>query len=77
MRSLWRILALQWLGGEASESLTGESEILELLMSDEHAARTQVYDVQPAAGISHQAMSRNAEHWPDPEIVVEQERGNR
>ena len=28
MRSLWRILALQWLGGEASEALTGDSTIL-------------------------------------------------
>jgi hypothetical protein len=29
MRSLWRILALQWLRGDASEALTGESAILE------------------------------------------------
>jgi hypothetical protein len=25
MRSLWRVLALQWLGGEGSEALTGDS----------------------------------------------------
>ena len=29
MRSLWRILALQWLGGDGSEALTGDSAILE------------------------------------------------
>jgi hypothetical protein len=29
MRSLWRILALQWLRGDASEALTGDSAILE------------------------------------------------
>ena len=29
MRSLWRILALQWLGGDGTEALTGDSTILE------------------------------------------------
>jgi hypothetical protein len=29
MRSLWRILAMQWLGGEGSEALTADSAILE------------------------------------------------
>jgi hypothetical protein len=29
MRSLWRILAVQWLGGDGSEALTGDSTILE------------------------------------------------
>ena len=29
MRSLWRMLALQWLGGDGSEALTGDSAILE------------------------------------------------
>ena len=29
MRSLWRILALQWLGGDGSEALTADSDILE------------------------------------------------
>jgi hypothetical protein len=29
MRSLWRILALQWLRGDGSEALTGDSTILE------------------------------------------------
>lgn len=29
MRSLWRILALQWLGGEGSEALAGDSATLE------------------------------------------------
>ncbi len=29
MRSLWRILALQWLGGGGSEALTEDSTILE------------------------------------------------
>ena len=34
MRSLWRILALQWLGGDGTEALTGDSTILEGLPYD-------------------------------------------
>ena len=30
MRSLWRVLALQWLGGDGSEALTGDSTVLDL-----------------------------------------------
>ena len=29
MRSLWRILALRWLGGDGSDALTADSAILE------------------------------------------------
>jgi len=32
MRSLWRILALRWLGGDGSEALTGDAAILEGLL---------------------------------------------
>ena len=34
MRSLWRILALEWLGGDGTEALTGDSTILEGLPYD-------------------------------------------
>ncbi len=39
MRSLWRILALQWLGGDGSEALTADLAILEgvYLKSSENA----------------------------------------
>jgi len=32
MRSLWRMLALQWLGGEGSEALTDDSAVFDILM---------------------------------------------
>jgi hypothetical protein len=31
MRSLWRLMALQWLGGEGSEALAGDSVLPDLL----------------------------------------------
>ncbi len=73
MRSLWRILALQWLGGGGSEALTGDSKILEMSMFDQHARATHTFDVQRASGNSHQAMiSRGAERRPDPETASEE-----
>jgi hypothetical protein len=56
MRSLWRMLALQWLGGEGSEALTGDSTVLDMLLFGEHARAAQAFDVQRRAGVSHQAM---------------------
>jgi hypothetical protein len=35
MHSLWRLMALRWLGGEGSEALTGDSALLDLLPSAE------------------------------------------
>ena len=73
MRSLWRILALQWLGGEGSEALTGDSTVLESLMFGEHARATPAFDVRRAPEVSHQAMM-----WPgvecrsDPETASEE-----
>ena len=54
MRSLWRILALQWLGGEGSEALTGDSAILEGLLED--ARTTDAFDVRREPQVSRQAM---------------------
>jgi hypothetical protein len=56
MRSLWRILALQWLGGEGSEALTGDSTILEGLLDDVSARRPRAFDVRPEAQASRQVM---------------------
>ena len=46
MRSLWRILALQWLGGEGSEALTGDSALLDILMMREHERTIYAFDVR-------------------------------
>ena len=56
MRSLWRNLALQWLGGDASEALTGDSTVLEALLNGDAEGPAAVFDVQREPGVSHQAM---------------------
>jgi hypothetical protein len=33
MRSLWRLMALRWLGGEGSEALAGDSALIDFLPS--------------------------------------------
>lgn len=61
MRSLWRMLALRWLGGNGSEGLAGGSTILEAVMSGEHMRAAAVFDVRREPGVSHRAMMS-----PDP-----------
>jgi hypothetical protein len=56
MRSLWRRLALQWLGGEGSAALTEESAVLDMIFA-EPARATQVFDVERTAGASHRTVS--------------------
>ena len=54
MRSLWRILALEWLGGEGSQALTEDSTILEGLLGDE--APVRAFDVRREPQASRRAM---------------------
>jgi hypothetical protein len=55
MRSLWRRLALQWLGGEGSAALTEDSAVLDMIFADQPRA-VDSFDVQRVGGVSHQAM---------------------
>jgi hypothetical protein len=56
MRSLWRDLALQWLGGEASDTLAAEISFLDRFpLAAEPGA--PVFLVE-RAGVSYQAMLR-------------------
>lgn len=67
MRSLWRVLALQWLGGAGSEALEGESTVLELMFGEPAGAMPQGFDVRREPGVSHRAMmSPSAGHRSDP-----------
>ena len=73
MRSLWRILALQWLGGKGSEALIDDSTVLESLMFGAHARAMQVFDVCQAPEVSHHAMmSPGAERKSAPETASEE-----
>ncbi len=72
MRSLWRTLALQWLGGDGSEGLTGDSTVLESLRLSEPAETAPAFDVRGEIGVSHQAMlSTGGARRPDPEYSLE------
>jgi hypothetical protein len=72
MRSLWRILALQWLGGQGSEALAEDSAVLETLLSlGERVQRSPAFDVRRAPGVSHRVMmAQVAEGRQDPEIAT-------
>jgi hypothetical protein len=71
MRSLWRRLALQWLGGDGSGALSQDTTALEMLLSDEKPP--QVFDVRRVPGVSYDAMmSSGIESRADPQIASEE-----
>lgn len=55
MRSLWRMIAARWLGGQASETLTGDAVLVELLTAADGNARPAIL-VSRQDAVSHQAM---------------------
>jgi hypothetical protein len=68
---------LQWLGGDGSEALTGDTPVLDLLMFGEHTRAMQAFDVHRAAGVSHQAlMSPRPVRRMDPGIAIGEEGRN-
>jgi hypothetical protein len=71
MRSLWRTLALQWLGGEGSEALTADSVILDMVFGED--VRTMhAFDVQRAAVSHHAILSASADQRPDAEAALDE-----
>jgi hypothetical protein len=73
MRSLWRILALQWLGGDGSEGLAGDSTVLESIIRGEHAQLTPAFSVRRDAGVSHRAMMAPVSgNGSEPEITTDE-----
>jgi hypothetical protein len=71
MRSLWRILALRWLGGDGSEALTGDSAILEGLLGE--GRPIGAFDVRREPQVSRQAiMVMGPEPRSDPQIATEE-----
>jgi hypothetical protein len=55
MRSLWRIMALRWLGGQASHGLTGDVALLDLFMAADPLV-TAGFRVRRESEVSHRAM---------------------
>jgi hypothetical protein len=52
MHSLWRTLALQWLGGDGSEALTGDSAVLEGLVLGSNERPVRTFDVRREPQVS-------------------------
>ncbi len=55
MRSLWRMIAARWLGGQASDALTGDAVLLDLLTPGD-ASASPPFAVHRRSGVSHRAM---------------------
>jgi len=72
MRSLWRMIALQWLGGEGSEALSGDWTLLDLLMARETGRAPQSFEVTRRSEVSHHAMmSPQDQNPPTLEPVID------
>ena len=61
MRSLWRMIATRWLGGEASEVLTGDAALLDLLMPGDGNVQP-AFLVRRQSEVSHGAMMSQQHH---------------
>jgi hypothetical protein len=55
MRSLWRMIAARWLGGQASDALTGDTALLDLLTPQDSDA-PPAFLVRRQTEVSHRAM---------------------
>ncbi|MGH7031121.1 MAG: hypothetical protein ACREE9_08470 [Stellaceae bacterium] len=77
MRSLWRMIASRWLGGQGSDGLTGDSALLDLLTIAEPGRAAPAFQVRRQSEISHRAMMSGQDHdraSPDP-VLEESSRG--
>ncbi len=70
VRSLWRMIAARWLGGQGSEVLTGDTGLLDLLTQG-NRSETMAVTVRRQSGVSHRAMmSRQEPADPNLETVT-------
>jgi hypothetical protein len=61
VRSLWRIIAARWLGGRASETLTGDTALLDLLTPPGGDA---AFAVRRQSAVSYRAMMSQQDPAP-------------
>jgi hypothetical protein len=64
MPSLWRIMAVRWLGGGASEALTGDVVLRDLLMPADPV--TTSFQVRRTSEVSHRATTLRHRAEPEP-----------
>ena len=71
MRSLWRMMAARWLGGEVSEALTGVTGLFDTIMQT-GAQLEATFLVRRQSGISRQArMSQQTDAQPHVQTPIE------
>ena len=64
MLSLWRMMAVRWLGGGASDALTGDVALPDLLKPADPVATG--FQVRRTSGVSHRAMMLPRRAEPEP-----------
>ena len=64
MRSLWRELAFQWLGGEGSAALSGDWALLDLLLAEERGGARRGLAVTRRSEVSGHAMMSRQDRDP-------------
>jgi len=84
MRSLWRMIASRWLGGQGSPALTDDSGLLDLLLTAESARARPAFRVSRQSAVSHRVLMAqqktdpaSPEPVPAPLIVEKSESGSR
>lgn len=68
MRSLWKTIAVRWLGGQASDALTADATLLELLMPAE--SEPPAFLVRRLSEVSHRAMMSQQDQTVEHEAVL-------
>ncbi|HEV7997240.1 MAG TPA: hypothetical protein VGP52_13390 [Stellaceae bacterium] len=79
MRSLWRMIASRWLGGQGSQALTDDSGLLDLLLAGESARARPAFRVSRQSAVSHQVLMARQEPDPanpEPVIIEKSESGS-
>ena len=84
MRSLWRMIASRWLGGQGSSALTDDSGLIDLLLTGESASARPAFRVSRQSTVSHRVLMgrqepepADAELGPAPLIVEKFDGGGR
>lgn len=72
MLSLWRLMAVRWLGGAASDALAGDVVLRDLLLPKPVATGFEVHRI---SGVSHRAMMLQHQAEPEPATAIITDRG--
>ena len=71
MGSLWRVIAARWLGGEGSDALSGDADLLELLTAEDKGAQPVFLVQRPTDMPPRPAGAARIAAQPDLELGAE------